>query len=64
MYCSSPSRALGEASDMNELPEHFWLHMTSVVGLALLALLGMAALLAWTVSAVEDLWQGRRSRRH
>ena len=47
---------------MSELPEHFWLHMTSSVALALLALLATAALLAWTVSAVEDLWH--RSQRH
>jgi hypothetical protein len=49
---------------MSELPEYFWVHMTSTVVLALLALMATAALLAWTVGAVEDLWQGHRSRRH
>jgi hypothetical protein len=47
---------------MSELPEQFWLHMTSSVALVLLALLATAALLAWAVGAVEDLWH--RSRRH
>jgi succinate dehydrogenase hydrophobic anchor subunit len=49
---------------MSELPEHFWLHMTSSVALVLLALVAMAAILAWTVRTVEDLWQGHSSRRH
>jgi hypothetical protein len=49
---------------MGELPEHFWLHMTSSVALVLLALLATAALLAWTVSVLEHLWQGHSSERH
>jgi hypothetical protein len=49
---------------MSDLPEYFWLHIASTVVLALLALVAMAALLAWTVGAAEGLWQGHRSRRH
>lgn len=57
------SRALQPAS-MEELPEYFWLHMTSAVVLVLLALMATAALLRWTVDEVENLWRRRRSRGH
>ena len=49
---------------MEELPQYFWLHITSAVVLALLALMATAALLRWTVDEVEDLWRRHRSRGH
>jgi hypothetical protein len=40
-----------------ELPEHFWLHITSTVALVLLALLAVSALGSWTLSILERLWR-------
>jgi hypothetical protein len=39
---------------MDELPQYFWLHITSTVVLAVLALAATAALLRWTLDEVED----------
>jgi hypothetical protein len=49
---------------MSELPEYFWLHITSTVVLAVLALVATAALLAFAVDGVEGLWRRHRSRGH
>jgi hypothetical protein len=49
---------------MDELPEYFWLHITSTVVLAVLALVATAALVALAVDEVEDLWRRHRSRGH
>jgi hypothetical protein len=49
---------------MDELPQYFWLHITSTVVLAVLALMATAALLRWTLDEVEDLWRRHRSRGH
>jgi hypothetical protein len=43
-----------KAADMDELPQYFWLHITSTVILAVLALAATAALLRWTLDEVED----------
>jgi hypothetical protein len=42
---------------MDELPQYFWLHITSTVVLAVLALAATAALLRWTLDEVEDRWR-------
>ena len=49
---------------MDELPQYFWLHITSAVVVALLALMATAALLKWTVDEVENLWRRHCSRGH
>jgi hypothetical protein len=41
--------------DIGELPEYFWLHITSTVVLVLLALLAMSALAAWALRGLEKL---------
>jgi hypothetical protein len=49
---------------MDELPQDFWLHITSAVVLALLALVATGALLRWAIDEVGDLWRRHRSRGH
>jgi hypothetical protein len=43
-------------TNIGELPERFWLHTTASVAFALLMLLAISALAAWTLRALEDLW--------
>ena len=59
MYHPSRVAHAGEAADhatIGELPERFWLHTTASVAFALLMLLAISALAAWTLRALEDLW--------
>jgi hypothetical protein len=48
---------------MDELPEYFWLHITSTVVLAVLALVATATLVALAVEECQGLWR-HRSRGH
>ena len=62
MYHPSLVARAREAADMGDLPQYFWLHITSTVVLAVLTLVATAALLALAVDEVEGLWRRHRSR--
>ena len=52
-YHRSPIERAGQVPEMDELPEYFWLHITSTVVLAVLALVATATLVALAVEECQ-----------